>query len=137
MIRTREITRPRQNENIEIVEDPSNENIEIVEDPSNSNYNTTRIVPNSTTTPQRVKHKIQPTQCRPSSIPSRSTKTRIQIRPFFVADISFSTDISLLTTARIISGHTLQYDKNETIDNLVVDLQTSSLALLLNPDTKE
>ena len=36
----------------------TNANIEIVEDPSNSNYNTTRTVPNSTTTPQRVKHKI-------------------------------------------------------------------------------
>ena len=30
----------------------TNDNIKIVEDPSNSNYNTTRTVPNSTTTPQ-------------------------------------------------------------------------------------
>ena len=46
-------------------------------------------------------------------------------------------DNSLLLTARDISGHLIQYDDDEVISSLVVNVQTASLAPLLNPDTKE
>ena len=56
---------------------------------------------------------------------------------FSVADVTFSTDNSLFSTARNISGHLIQYDDDEVINSLIVNVQTASLAPLLNPDTKE
>ena len=126
----------KRNDTNETNEDPSNQNnIKIVEDPSNSNYNTARTFQNSATTPHESY--TQYSQLSVALPPSLDVRQNKNTNPaFFVADIPFSTDASLLSTTRNISGNTIQYDDNETI-NLVVDLQTSSLAPLLNPDTKE
>ena len=45
---------------------------ESIEDPSNSNYNTIIAEPNSITTPPESNTKKKPTQCRSSSVPSRT-----------------------------------------------------------------
>ena len=70
-------------------------------------------------------------------LPSLAERQNKNTNPAFsVADVAFSTDKTLLSTARDISGHMIQYDNKET-RCLVVNLQTVSLALLLNPVTKK
>ena len=124
------------NSNSTDIEPNSNSNSnEINEDPSNSNYNTIIAVPNPITTPQESN--TNNNQLSVALLPFLADRQNKNINPAFsVADVAFSKDKSLLLTARDISGHLIQYDEEE-ISCLVVNLQTASLAPLLNPDTKE
>ena len=110
-------------------------NNKINEDPSNSNYNTIIAFPNPITTVQESNTKNS--QLSVALLPSLAERQNKNTNPAFsVADVAFSKDDSLLSTARDISGHLIQYDE-EVISCLVVNLQTASLAPLLNPNTKE
>ena len=108
---------------------------EIAEDPSNSNYNTINACHNLITTPQESN--TNNSHLSVALLPSLAERQNKNTNPAFsVADVAFSTDKTLLSTARDISGHMIQYDNKET-RCLVVNLQTVSLALLLNPVTKK
>ena len=114
----------------------NNANMFINEDPSNPNYNTINAFPSHITT-LKESH-TQNSQLSVAPLPSLADRQNKNSNPAFsVADVTFSTDESLLSTARDISGHLIQYDNDKVINSLIVNVQTASLAPLLNPDTKE
>ena len=88
------------NEITNITEDPPYLNI-IAEDPSNSNYNTIYAVQNSITTPQESH--TNNSQLSVALYPSLAKRQNKNKNPACsAANISFSTDTSLLSTTRSI-----------------------------------